>query len=303
MKVQVFDKNLRVRKTSFNIAIFYMILIGFLYSLVLVKLDLSANVFLVLNFIQPLVVFGIPLVVVLISENKFTETLPKVTYELPPVRKRVYFYTAILAVVGWLFYTYLTYFLTGMYSAASQTITIRVPVSGVWYEVLLAVLYSAVIAVVLREYFFRYLGRKAYGRSIYGYIILSLLSSLVCYDWSVAFRLFVLGLLSTAVFFRYGRIWFSFIVAAIFESLQVILPQFVNLPIASVAATSVEMALVYGLFDGAVACFLAGCIYWLVKLIGFKTCKTKVKMKAFEIFTLVLCVVGFISLLIWKKFI
>ena len=303
MSRQLFDRNLRVRKSVLNIAVFYMLLVGFLYSLIVSRYVQNTVLYICLSMLQPIVVFGIPSLFTLLSEKKFSASLPAVNSVPWAIRKRDFLYALLVAVSGWLFYSYFSYMAEGLRAAITSSLSVRLPVSMRWWEYLLAVASAGIIAALLREYFFRYLGRKAYGRTLWGYLLAALLSAFVCYDIAVACRLFVLGILAAAVYYGTGRMIFPFLVAVVFESMQVVLPYTVVFPLSVYTATSVETALVFGLFSGAVALVFAGVAYWGSKLIRTQIVKRKFIMKKQEIFTYVLCVITFVGLLIWNKFI
>lgn len=303
MRELLFDNSLRVRRSVFNVAVFYMILVGFLYSLLLGRYVQNTGVYLGLSVIQPIVVFGVPAAVVLFREKKFSASLPKVSFQAPAIRKRDFLYAVLIAVFGWLFYTYFSYMIEGFRAAITSSLSLNFSMRMKWWEYLIAIFSAGILAVSLREYFFRYLGRKAYGRTVWGYLLAVLLSAMVCYDFTIAFRLFLLGALSAAVYFGSGRMVFPFLVSFIFESLQVVLPSVAILPLSVYGVTSVEMALVYGLFGGAISMVLAVGIFWILKLMRFKVVKKKFVFKKQDILTYVLCFVAFVGLLIWNKFI
>ena len=57
---RLFDINLRVRRPAFNIAVFYMILVGFFDSLLISRFASSMVSIVLLYLFQPFLVFGVP---------------------------------------------------------------------------------------------------------------------------------------------------------------------------------------------------------------------------------------------------
>lgn len=112
---------------------------------------------------------------------------------------------ALTALTAWLFYTYSIYAVEGFRAAATGGLSLYIPPRPSLWQLFLSLVVNAVFAVGHREYAFRYLGRKAYGRTIWGIAFASLLSAFVSYDLLIAIRLFILGVGSAAIFLRHEK--------------------------------------------------------------------------------------------------
>lgn len=300
---RLFDVNLRVRRPAFNMAVLYMILIGFLYSLLIARFA-SSMVFIVLLYLfQPFAVFGAPALFLTLHEKKYSEALDRNVYTPPGARKRDLFLTALAALAAWLFYTYLSFAAEGFRAAATGGLSLYVPPRPALWQLFLSLAVNAVFAAFLREFVFRYLGRKAYGRTVWGIACASVLSALVSYDLLIALRLFVLGAASAAVFCGTKRMRFCFLFAFVFEGLQTIVPSYWTLPLSTYASVSIETSLLYGLFSAAAALVFAALLYLLFRCLRFQPAKGAFRFRRSGVLTFALCLAAFIALAIWNKFI
>lgn len=303
MKNFLFDPDLRVRKTSFQITSFYMILIGFIYSLVIARFASGLRSVILLYALQPFIVFALPIAGLLYTEKKYSKSLPKRGEPPAAICKKQFVFVALLAAAGWLFYTYLSYTVAGFRSAVTGGISLAVPVRPAAWKLVLSLLVNGVILSLLREYMFRYSGRIAYGDSFIGYLLPCVLSAAVCYDVSIFLRLFVLGALAGFIYAATGRAVFPFMFAVIFECLQVVIPSYWVLPLSAYGATSREAALLCALFCGAITFALVACILLLFKPLRVKFTKEKPRFDRISVVTYILCLVTFIALAVWNKFI
>lgn len=235
---RLFDINLRVRRPAFNIAVFYMILVGFFDSLLISRFASSMVSIVLLYLFQPFLVFGVPVLFLKLHEKKYSQAFARSAYTPPKARKRDIVLVALTALTAWLFYTYSIYAAEGFRAAATGGLSLYIPPRPSLWQLFLSLVVNAVFAAGLREYAFRYLGRKAYGRTIWGIAFASLLSAFVSYDLLIAIRLFILGVGSAAIFCGTKRMRFCFIFAFVFEGLQTIVPSYWILPLSTYAAVS-----------------------------------------------------------------
>ncbi len=303
MKNILFDPDLRIRKTSFQIATFYMLLIGFLYSLVIAKFASELWSVILLYGLQPFVVFAIPTVVLVHTEKKYSGTESTYRDSPAPIEKKQFVFVILLAMTAWLLYTYLSYTVAGFRSAITGGISLSMPVRPSAWQLVLSLLVNGVIVTLLREYVFRYLGKIAYGNSFVGYLLPCVLSALVCYDSSIFLRLLLLGVVASLIYAATDRAVFPFLFAVIFECLQVIIPSYWVLPLSAYGVTSRETALLCALFCGAVTFASLACAILLFKPLRVKFAKEEPRLDRNSILTYVLCIVTFIALAVWNKFI
>ena len=300
---RLFDINLRVRRPAFNIAVFYMILVGFFDSLLISRFASSMVSIVLLYLFQPFLVFGVPVLFLKLHEKKYSQAFARSAYTPPKARKRDIVLVALTALTAWLFYTYSIYAAEGFRAAATGGLSLYIPPRPSLWQLFLSLVVNAVFAAGLREYAFRYLGRKAYGRTIWGIAFASLLSAFVSYDLLIAIRLFILGVGSAAIFCGTKRMRFCFIFAFVFEGLQTIVPSYWILPLSTYAAVSIETSVLYGLFSAAAALIFAAVLYWLFRSVRFQPAKGTFRFKRSAVLTFVLCFAAFAALTIWNKFI
>lgn len=300
---RLFDINLRVRRPAFNIAVFYMILVGFFDSLLISRFASSMVSIVLLYLFQPFLVFGVPVLFLKLHEKKYSQAFARSAYTPPKARKRDIVLVALTALTAWLFYTYSIYAAEGFRAAATGGLSLYIPPRPSLWQLFLSLVVNAVFAAGLREYAFRYLGRKAYGRTIWGIAFASLLSAFVSYDLLIAIRLFILGVGSAAIFAARKECDFALSSPLFSKAYRRSFHPIGYCRFRRMRLYPIETSVLYGLFSAAAALIFAAVLYWLFRSVRFQPAKGTFRFKRSAVLTFVLCLAAFAALTIWNKFI
>lgn len=217
---RLFDINLRVRRPAFNIAVFYMILVGFFDSLLISRFASSMVSIVLLYLFQPFLVFGVPVLFLKLHEKKYSQAFARSAYTPPKARKRDIVLVALTALTAWLFYTYSIYAVEGFRAAATGGLSLYIPPRPSLWQLFLSLVVTLCLPSAFANTHFaiweerhtvaRYGELHLHRSCLRSSVTICLLQFACLYSASV----------SAADFCGTKRMRFCFIFAFVFEGLQ-----------------------------------------------------------------------------------